>query len=56
MVTSSMDENERERIIETILDSVILQYDFLKKIDNELDEIKKERENNNLIKRPGEVK
>jgi len=52
----SLNQNERDEIIDTILDSIILQYDFLNKIDNELDEIKKERESNNLIKRPGEVK
>ena len=52
----SLNQAERNSIIETILDSVLLQYDFLNKIDNELDEIKKERESNNLIKRPGEVK
>ena len=52
----SLNQNERDNIIDTILDSVLLQYDFLNKIDNELDEIKKEKESNNLIKGPGEVK
>ena len=48
-----MNQAERDRIIETIIDSVLIQYDFLKKIDNELEEIKKEREVNNLIKIQG---
>ena len=48
-----MNQLERDRIIETIMDSVLIQYDFLEKIDNELDEIRKEREINNLIKIQG---
>ena len=39
-----LNQAERESIIETILDSVLLQYEYLKKIDNELEEIKKERD------------
>ena len=53
MVIYYLNQNERDSIIETILDSVLLQYEFLKKIDNELEEIKKEKEINNLIKIQG---
>ena len=44
-----MNQNERDSIIETIIDSVLIQYEFLKKIDNELEEIRKEKKINNPI-------
>ena len=41
-------QEEKRKIIYTTLDSLFLQYENLEKIDNELEEIKKEKELNNI--------
>ena len=43
-----MNQAERDEIINTILDSIILQYTFLEKLDGELEELKKETIYTNL--------